>query len=246
MFIGSDSQRFEKKPIDLSGGPLVFEAYLFWAPKIIPKQHQGVILRIGNASGSLFDKTFMSYQVSEQTRTRQITAEVFVREGLDGALNLDRESFNFAHPHYQYILKWLHSALRQLANKHKELGKSLRTSKVTAQGEKVRAEVEKKVVHSLKLRGVDDLPEVILIEKEKKADTKRLRNDGAIVLQKDIVVPPSNFKNKTGAEGERRKNAERKAVAIAQLLHGWGLLENLSFDDQEKLIRDILEIVFLD
>ena len=246
LFIGSDSQRFEKKPIDLSGGPLVFEAYLFWAPKIIPKQHQGVILRIGNASGSLFDKTFMSYQVSEQTRTRQITAEVFVREGLDGALNLDRESFNFAHPHYQYILKWLHSALRQLANKHKELGKSLRTSKVTAQGEKVRAEVEKKVVHSLKLRGVDDLPEVILIEKEKKADTKRLRNDGAIVLQKDIVVPPSNFKNKTGAEGERRKNAERKAVAIAQLLHGWGLLENLSFDDQEKLIRDILEIVFLD
>lgn len=40
--------------------------------------------------------------------------------------------------------------------------------------------------------------------------------------------------------------AEKKAIGIAQLLHGMGLLSSLSFEEQEKLIRDILEIVLLD
>jgi len=78
------------------------------------------MLRVGNASGALFDRTFMGYQTAEYQRTRQITAEIFVRAGLDGAINIDRESFNYAHPHYQYLVKWLHSALRQLTNRQKE------------------------------------------------------------------------------------------------------------------------------
>jgi DNA-binding transcriptional regulator WhiA len=40
--------------------------------------------------------------------------------------------------------------------------------------------------------------------------------------------------------------AERKAVAIMQLLHGMGLLDSLSHTEQEKLIRDVMEIVILE
>lgn len=245
VFVGRDTQKFEGKPIELSGGPLVFEAYLFWAPKIIPKQHQGVVLRVGNASGALFDRTFMNYQVSEQTRLRQITAEVFVHEGLDGAINLDRESFNFAHPHYQYLVKWLHSSLRQLTNKHKELGKNLRAKRVASEGKKIRAEMDSKVDQSLKSRGVEDVPEVILLESGRKSEARKLRGEGVIVLQKDIVVPCVPGR-KTGVQDERQKTAESKARAIAQLLHGWGLLDSLAYEDQERLIHDILEIVMLD
>jgi hypothetical protein len=246
MFIGRDEQTFEKKHIELSGGPLVFEAYLFWSPRIIPKQHQGVILRVGNASGALFDKTFMGYQVSEQTRTRQITAEIFVREGLDGAINIDRESFNYAHPHYQYLVKWLHSALRQLANRHKEIGKALTTQKRITEGKKVREKVDEMVESALKARGVTDVPDVVLLDASKQSEARKLRNEGTIALRKDVILPPSTASRTTSAEVERRKLAEKKAVSIIQLLHGWGLLEKLSFSDQEKLIRDILEIVLLD
>lgn len=246
LFIGRDSQQFEKKPRELSGGPLVFEAYLFWSPRIIPKQHQGVILRVGNASGALFDRTFMGYQVSEQTRTRQITAEVFVLDGLDGAINIDRESFNYAHPHYQYLVKWLHSALRQLANRHKGIGSDLRSSKLQAVGKKAREQVDERVETALKARGIEDVPEVYLLDSGKQSEARKLRNEGAIVMRKDAVVPSFASKNKTQAEEQRRKLAEKKAVAIVQLLHGWGLLEKLSYEDQEKLIRDILEIVFLE
>src|SRR5262249_14223461 len=75
VFIGRHEERFADKPLELSGGPLVFEAYLFWTPRIIPKQHRGVILRVGNASGALFDSTFLGYEISEQTRKEQVTAE---------------------------------------------------------------------------------------------------------------------------------------------------------------------------
>jgi hypothetical protein len=65
----------------------------------------------------------MKDQVAEQTRLRRITAEVFVLKGLDAALNIDRESFNYAHPHYQYLMKWVHNALRQVpgAKRRREL-----------------------------------------------------------------------------------------------------------------------------
>jgi hypothetical protein len=246
LFIGHDSQKFEKKSETMSGGPLIFEAYLFWAPKIVPKQHQGVVLRVGNASGALFDKTFMGYQVSEQTRLRQITAEIFIHEGLDGAINLDRESFNYAHPHYQYLVKWLHSALRQFANRQKEIGKKLRSEKIALLGKKFKEEIQKRIEEMLLEIGVDDVPEVVFVEDDKSSATRKLRNDGTIALRKNVVMPKSDVKYKTEKEEEEQKKAEKKAIAIAQLLSGWGLLENLSYDDQEKLVRHILEIVLLD
>ena len=224
LFVGKDVQKFEKKLKELSGGPLAFEAYLFWAPRIIPKQHQGVMVRVGNASGALFDRTFMGYQVSEQTRTRQITAEIFVNQGLDEAINIDRESFNYAHPHYQYLVKWLHSALRQLANRHKEIGKEKRRAKLKSEGKKAREKVEERVESSLRARGVEDIPDVVLLEPSRQSEAGKLRRQGTIALRKDIVVPVSSAKHVTSAEAHRRELAEKKAVAIVQLLHGWGLL----------------------
>lgn len=246
VFIGHEEQRFEKKPIEMSGGPLSFEAYLFWAPRVVPKQHQGVILRVGNASGALFDKTFMGYQVSEQTRTRQIIAEVFVTEGLDGAINIDRESFNYAHPHYQYLVKWLHSALRQLANKHKELGSAVRSKKLKVNAGETRARVDEFVEKSLKSRGIADVPTVTLVNQASDSEMRKLRSGGTIAFKREKIVPPSDADRQTPKEQERQKIADRKTIAILKILHSWGLLEALSYKDQEKLMREIMEIVLMD
>ena len=89
--------------------------------KSLPRKTAGVLLRVRDASGTLFDSTFLKYQVSEQTRLRQITAEIFVHDGLDSAINIDRESFNYSHPHFLYIQRWLHRALRLLVNRLKAL-----------------------------------------------------------------------------------------------------------------------------
>lgn len=246
LFIGRQRESFEGRPLELSGGPLAFEAYLFWAPKIVPKQHQGVILRVGNASGALFDADFMGYETSELTRKSQVTAEIFVSEGLDDAINLDRESFNYAHPHYQFLTKWLHSAFRQFSNRHKELGKQLRSSRLSHEAAQSREKVAVKVRAALKSRGIEDVPEVELLEPARKAEAAKLRRAGKIVLHREAVIPASSQTRHTEVEANRLKLAEKKAIGIAQLLHGMGLLADLSFAEQEKLIRDILEIVLLE
>jgi len=246
LFIGSHRETFRNKPRELTDGPLAFEAYLFWAPKIVPKQHQGVIVRVGNASGALFDPEFLGYQTSELTRKSQVTAEIFVGEGLDGAINLDRESFNYAHPHYQFLSKWLHSAFRQFSTRHKEIGKMQNTARVQSAGAYAQERVTKKVEQALKERGIVDVPDVRLLEGTNKSDEVRLRREGIIVLHRDTVVPPSTLQRQTTNEEERKKLAEKKAVAIAQLLHGMGLLDSLSYTEQEQLVRDILEIVLFE
>lgn len=246
FFLGRHREEFKGKPPELSGGPLAFEAYLFWAPKIIPKQHQGVILRVGNASGALFDPEFMGYETSELTRKSQVTAEIFVSEGLDEAINIDRESFNYANIHYQFLMKWLHSAFRQFSNRHKELGKRQRTTRLRSAGTQVREKIDEKVQSALNARGIEDVPEVVLLSPTRKAETAKLRQNGKIVLNKEVVIPPSSQIRHTEAENQRQQLAEKKVIAITQLLHGMGLLDSLSYVEQEKLIRDILEIVLIE
>ena len=119
--VGRCREEFSGVPPELTGGPLEFEAYFIWSPKIAPTEHQGVLVRVHGSSGTLFDPTFMRYQVSEQTRLRQISCEIFVSEGLEAALNIDRESFNYAHPHVVYITKWLHASLRRVATVQKRI-----------------------------------------------------------------------------------------------------------------------------
>lgn len=186
MFIGKCREEFAGKPVTLSGGPLEFEAYLFWTPKVLPTQHQGVMLRVGNAAGSLFDRTFMGYQVSEQTRLRQITAEIFVSEGLDGAINLDRETYNFAHPHYQFLVKWLHSAIRQLTNRNKAIGKELRESERAASSSRAMRKIETTVARKLADVGVDDIVEVQFVETEEEIEA--VRDEGKVAFRKDVVM----------------------------------------------------------
>lgn len=241
MFVGSCREEFAGKPVSMSGGPLQFEAYLFWTPKVLPKQHQGVLLRIGDAAGAPFDRTFMDYNVSEQTRLRQLTAEIYVHEGLDDAINLDRESFNYAHPHYQFLVKWLHSAIRQFTNKHKAVGKALREQKRTDSKEQTKQSIARAVSEKLSDVGVDDVVAVEFIDEDLLDSVERRRDEGVVAFKKDLIF--ANVKNSNYTGIKQTEVNERKAEALTQLLYGWGLLDELNYDDQARLIRDILEIV---
>jgi len=121
IFVGKLKPDLSKVPAAYRGGELEIYGYFAWAPKVVPNEHQGVLIRINGASGALFDNTFLRYKVAERTRLTQIIGEIFVDVGLDGALNIDRESFNYTHPHYVIVQNWIHSALRQITNQLKGL-----------------------------------------------------------------------------------------------------------------------------
>ena len=244
LFVGKYSPSLTDIPSELSGGPLSFEAYLFWTPVVVPKEHRGVMVRIGDASGTLFDSTFMGYQVSEQTRLRQLTAELFVLQGLDAAINIDRESFNYAHPHYQLIVKWLHNAIKQFTNKHKEIGKGLRETRLGEAASLQSRTLQKQITSKLRALGVREPPEVVLVDDLNNQEATDLRNEGMLVFSRAATLPSlAPAGRKTSVKQKKDELMEQRVRGFIQLLDAWGVLEGLPYSEQQKLVRDLLEIL---
>lgn len=247
LFVGSYNPSLAGIPSELSGGPLHFEAYLLWSSVIVPKEHRGAMIRIGDASGTLFDSTFMGYQVSEQTRLRQLSCEIFVLEGLDAAINIDRESFNYSHPHYQIVVKWLHGAIKQFTNKHKELGKQLREARLAIAAASQSNELERAILTKLEALGIKHPTEVVLVDDNHSVAVEKLRKKGTIVFSRSIL-------DSTFAKGSRagkliqRKAAllEQKVSGAIQLLDAWGLLDEIPYDEQQRLLKDLIDIFTFD
>ncbi|UPT38913.1 ATP-binding protein [Pseudomonas amygdali] len=237
VFLGKCTEKFEKISKSLSGGTLSFEAYLFWSPRIAPTEHQGSLIRIHGASGTLFDPTFMRYQVSELTRLRQITCEIFITKGLDSALNIDRESFNNAHPHAVFITKWLHSALRQLATAQKKMASLVRSDNRDDIKHVAVSKIHNVVSAVWTEQTKDSASSPPSIELNS-ASTENIKNLDTYFYQKDRILPSSG-----AARGSKAKNKENileeKLKAIAQILASFGVLDALNKPQQEKLLKAI-------
>lgn len=242
LFVGKCEPNLERIPEEFRGGSLAFEAYFLWAPKIIPKEHNGIVIRINDASGTLFDETFLKYQVSEQTRLRQITAEIFVTRGLDAALNIDRESFNYSHPHYQFLTKWVHGALRQLINVHKRIAKELRAARL----ESVSSTLSQKIVQAVteewqkaKADPSDHPPEVLFSDEPK---TKRKNADLIVYSKNEIFSSRKPRARQTGTAAADELAFEEKIKALTQVLTGYGVFEKMPLKKQQQLLRAIVRI----
>lgn len=211
--------------LDRAGGPLSFEAYLYWNNQIIPKETAGVLVRIRDASGTLFDPTFLNYQVSEQNRLRQITAEIFVHEGLDSAINIDRESFNYSHPHFLFIQKWLHRALRLLANRLKALAAAdLAQAKAKLRDEALRYAEE---VWNRRLGKDADPPFAEIPAGHLPTEV------GSVALE---WASPDLLTAKKKPVGVKR------VAALAAILEAYGVLSELSLEERGQLIADIVSL----
>lgn len=224
ILVSKVENAFQGEDLKRAGGQLSFEAYLYWNSQIIPKETSGVLIRVGEASGTLFDKSFLDYQISEQNRLSQITAEIFITEGLDGAINIDREAFNYSHPHYLYIQKWLHKALRVLINKNKS---------IASEHLKTERETEKTVAQA------SILSNALTIWSEHRGE--------ASDLPIDINSGKTRFNEVGGVEIDwgtvHSSQDDTKSSAIAIVLEAYGVLGQLSSEDRSSLIRDLIKVL---
>lgn len=224
MMVGAESAPFPETALDRAGGPLRFEAYLYWNSRISPKDLQGALIRVREASGTLFDQRFLDYQVSEQNRLRQITAEIFVLEGLDGAINIDRESFNYSHPHYIYIQKWLHRALRLLVNRLKFIAsEDLDRARQEDRQRTQQATLSSAYSVWAARRGAEaDLP----LPTPSPADLPKVVADATIEWTK-----------------QPEKEDVPLATALSVVLEAYGVLSDLRADERADLVNDLIQVM---
>jgi len=246
LFLGKYKPNLTAIDIKESGGELEFEAYCLWAPKVSPKDHNGSLIRIHNASGILFDETFMKHQVAEHTIKSQLTVEIFVSKGLDSALNIDRESFNIAHPHYQIVMRWLHSAIRQVVNKYKLIKKDLRSQSLEAENDNFTKKINEIVSSSMTSNSKDPLERSRLVVLDDDGEGTAI--DGSSHVE-SYVVSKKSFDEVIPSRTQsspKNKKLVKKSEAILQVLDGYGLLESLTVNSQEELLLDIVRILSLE
>jgi hypothetical protein len=242
LFVGKCEPNLDRIPEEFRGGSLAFEAYFLWAPKIIPKEHNGIVIRINDASGTLFDETFLKYQVSEMTRLRQITAEIFVTRGLDAALNIDRESFNFSHPHYQFLTKWVHGALRQLTNVQKRISKELRAARLESESSTLSQKIVQTVTEEWQKAKADpsDHPPEVLFSDEPR--TKAENADIIVYSKNEVFMARKPLIRQTVTAAADEQAFEEKIKALTQVLTAYGVFERMPHKKQQQLLRAIVRI----
>lgn len=225
MLAAMQANPFGEKDLIRAGGRLSFTAYLYWNSRIVPKETAGVLVRIRDASGTLFDPTFLNYRVSEQTRLRQITAEIFVHEGLDSAINIDRESFNYSHPHFLFVQKWLHRALRLLTNRLKAFAAAdLAVSK---------AELRNKALTYA----------ANIWERRLGEDADPPFMDPSVPsLPEHIGGTDVDWSGVTIRTGKGKRAGTARVSALAAVLEAYGVLSSLPVEDRARIIGDILGI----
>lgn len=97
---------------------LKYEGYIFWQRKQVePSALRGIQVYIRNVGIGLYDQTLMGFSVVNPTsRAGQMSGEIYVEEGLERALNVDRNSFRETDAHYialqEHLWKLLGSATR--------------------------------------------------------------------------------------------------------------------------------------
>jgi len=122
---------------------------------LVPRELNGVSIRIRNipiAERFGFDPTFMRYpNYMDQLFQNWISGEVYVEQGLEDAMNIDRKSFRVTHPDYLGLQDWLHRYLRQkvfkIANEIYDQGKEVKTAIATKKDQ----EEKKRILSSPKV-----------------------------------------------------------------------------------------------
>ncbi len=77
-----------------SSRELRVRGYLYWQnTRILPRELQGVLVRVRNVGIGAFDPTYLGYPKHEGWKFSQLSGELYVDDGLDEAINIDRASF---------------------------------------------------------------------------------------------------------------------------------------------------------
>jgi len=99
----------------VGGRPLRISGYMFnQTGRLYPRDIQGVLVRIKHVAIGSYDNSLMYYPRAEGPRFSMVSMEIFVEQGFEDSLNIDRDSFNGLDPHYMRVQAFIHSMMETI------------------------------------------------------------------------------------------------------------------------------------
>jgi hypothetical protein len=110
--------------------PLRFTGYVYWQRKgIMPPSLRGVLLRVRYVGVDSYDDSCLKFPELQALRLQQVSAEIFIHEGLEEAFNIDRKSFRETDPQYQTLQNYFRDRLMALFRNSYKWGRNRRETK---------------------------------------------------------------------------------------------------------------------
>ena len=111
---GYTTHLIEEQRQKIYGRDLVFHGYIVVQEgvQLSPDEFRGIMIRIKDVAVGYYDTSMLDYRINEGPRSRWLTGEIYVSEGLEDALNIDRDSFNKFHPQYKALQRYTHNILQ--------------------------------------------------------------------------------------------------------------------------------------
>lgn len=215
------------------GKPLKFHGYFVVQEglQLKPEDLRGILIRIKDVAIGYYDNSLLGYRFNEGPRTRWVTGEVFIDDGLEDALNLDRESFNRFHPEFRELQEYIHGILQLqvFPEVYKKIAKRSKKKKVARK--KHRSESLAEVISNVRNAKVS------LVEAEPSPEAKT--SPQVIVTQKkktfEVVLPST--------EDLKIKRANRDLAAALLAVYEVSLLESSPKEKRDTFRRLVLELL---
>ena len=156
--------------------PLQFSGYVFaQVPKAVsPYELNGVQIRLRGVGIGGYDSTYLSYSKQIETiRSRWVSGEVFVDQGLEEALNIDRDSFNEHDEHFKRLQTVLHDKLNAVFNEIDAIARSRSDEKRDRKDQRLRKSMQEAIAQEsggelrLKQKHLGEDAPIVAVNKDK-------------------------------------------------------------------------------
>lgn len=161
---------------DVADLRLKFCGYLFaQIPRAVrPLELNGVQIRLRGIGIGGYDSTFLRYYKGIETiRSKWISGEIFVEEGLESALNIDRDSFNEHDEHFKKVQSVLHEKLGDVFNESKRIALKRSEKRRDKRDEKLRQNIQSAISEEsqgkfrLLQRDLEEDGPIVLVDEDK-------------------------------------------------------------------------------
>ncbi len=213
---------------EIAGRKLAFHGYIYsQQPRIEPEELRGLHIRIRNVGIGNYDRTWLGYPFNEGVKFGQVSGEIFVSEGLEPALNIDRDSFRETDVHYQALKAHVWDILRSQVFPE---FKSRQKAYTTKRRQREQKESEKQFVAAL-----NDLPaplaEETVYEHVPGGMVAAFRQSKASLHVDTVQL------RELASELELSKDAQERLTKVLRVLISSELLTDAPDDDFQMILR---------
>lgn len=234
---GYTTTKIDPGPLKVYGKDLVFSGYIVVQEglQLKPDELRGILIRIKNVGIGYYDQSMLDYRFNEGPRTRWLTGEIYVDQGLEDALNVDRDSFNRFHPEFRALQAYVHEVLRKqifpAVYKNIDVRSKERKSKI--------ADKRETVVHSVlqdhESRSIRIIREPVAEKNEQRglySSAHRSRDSIEVVVPREDDVPTSKASRQLAQailaifevallESDRGTQRKKFSELLLELLKRW-------------------------